>query len=315
MNKQDEIEFNTTYDDVDITAIVMFLWNRKLNILLITFFVTFLSVAVSFLLPNYYKSTTLVEVVAKSSQGPSLSSGMSSLASIAGISVPSSGSANKTAFIIATLESREFIHNLLKYDEVLPSLMAAKSFDHSSSKIIFDPKLYNNETQKWVRKPSYPYKSVPSILEVHKELNDGILSASVDKKTGYIFISVEHLSPVFAESLLNIVINELNKVARDKDLKDSQEAINYLKSEAIKSSSIPLNNSISRLIEAKIETQMMAQIHEDYLLSFIDPPFYPEKKSWPRRTSILIAMFIISLFTSIFSYLLLYFSQSLRGKL
>tara|TARA_B110000908_G_C10057137_1_gene358888 strand:+ start:20 stop:736 length:717 start_codon:yes stop_codon:yes gene_type:complete len=232
---------------------------------------------------------------------------MSGLASMAGISVPSSGQTNSTAFIIETLKSRKFVKNLIKYDDVLPSIMAPKSFNHKTGEILFNPKLYNSSEKKWVRKQAYPYKTKPSSLEVHKELNDNILEVSVDKKTGYIIVSIEHISPIFAHDFLRTIIEELNMVSREKDLRESQEAINFLKLEASKSALSPLNNSISRLIESKLETQMMAQIHEDYLLRFIDPPYFPEKKSWPSRTNILIISFLMSFILSIFSFLILYF--------
>jgi uncharacterized protein involved in exopolysaccharide biosynthesis len=268
-----------------------------------------MSVASSYFLPNFYKSTALLEVASGSSQINLASSSMSGLASMAGISLPGSTSGDSTSFIVETLQSRDFVKNLIAYEEVLPSLMAAKSFDAASKKINFDDSLYDVKEDEWIREVIYPYSKIPSILEVHKELNEKVLSVSVDKKTGYITLSIEHISPVFAQKFIFIIIDELNKVSRNKDLKESEEAINFLKNEASKSSLSPLNNSISRLIESKLETQMMAQIHEDYLLRFIDKPYLPEKKSWPKRTNILIISFFVSLLSILFYFTINFFTH------
>ena len=55
--------------------------------------------------------------------------------------------------------------------------------------------------------------------------------------------------------------------------------------------------SISKLIEAQLETQMAARINEEYSLSIIEPPFVPEEKYRPSRS-------LIVLLTSIFGFML-----------
>ena len=270
-----------TDNEIDLFEIFAYLWLKKIIIAIFTISITVISVASSYFLPNFYKSSALLEVASGSSQMSSVSSSMSGLASMAGISLPGSASGDSTSFIVETLQSRDFIKNLITYDEVLPSLMAAKSFDTASKKINFDSNLYDAKKDVWIREVGYPYSKTPSILEVHKEFNEKVLGVSVDKKTGYITISIEHISPVFAQSLIFIIIDELNKVSRNKDLKESEEAINFLKNEASKSSLSPLNNSISRLI---------------------DKPYLPEKKSWPRRTSILIISFFVSFLSILFYF-------------
>lgn len=298
-----------TDNDIDLLEIVSHLWLKKFTIALFTISITTISVVSSYFLPNFYKSSALLEVASGSSQMSSASASMSGLASMAGITLPASTSGDSTSFIVETLQSRDFVRNLISYDGVLPSLMAAESFDAASKKINFDDSLYDAKEDVWIREVSYPYSKIPSILEVHKELNEKVLSVSVDKKTGYITLSIEHISPVFAQSFIFIIIDELNKVSRNKDLKESEEAINFLKKEASKSSLSPLNNSISRLIESKLETQMMAQIHEDYLLRFIDKPYLPEKKSWPKRTNILLISFFVSLLSILFYFTINFFTH------
>jgi uncharacterized protein involved in exopolysaccharide biosynthesis len=298
---------NIDDNDIDLSEVITYLWSKKLKIIIFTLTISTLSVLSTFYLPNYYKSSALLEVISSNPQMSSMRSSMNGLASIAGINVPGGESANRTSFIVETLKSRDFVENLITYEDVMPSIIAAESFDHSNGRISFDENLYNSKNKEWVRNASYPYSKIPSTQEVHKELNEKILVVSVDKRTGYITISIEHISPIFAKEFLDIIIDELNKVSREKDLKESQEALNFLKTEASKATLSPLNESISRLIESKLETQMMAQIHEDYLLRYIDSPFIPEKKSWPKRSNILVISVFVSFLSILFFFLLRFF--------
>ena len=51
---------------------------------------------------------------------------------------------------------------------------------------------------------------------------------------------------------------------------------------------LEIKDSITALIGAQLETQMMAKIDEDYTLSILEPPFVPEEKFSPRRSIICI---------------------------
>ena len=50
----------------------------------------------------------------------------------------------------------------------------------------------------------------------------------MDIETGYLTISVEHYSPIYAKDLLNTIIDELNSLVREQDLLKSTKSLNYL---------------------------------------------------------------------------------------
>ena len=106
---------------------------------------------------------------------------------------------------------------------------------------------------------------------------DNVLSISQDAASGFILINVRHISPVFAKDFLSLVIQEANNILRSKDLDESTEALNYLKSQLAETSVLDLKESINALIESQLEIQMLANINEDYILIEIEPPFIPEK--------------------------------------
>ena len=49
---------------------------------------------------------------------------------------------------------------------------------------------------------------------------------------------------------------------------------------------LKIKKSINQLIEAQLETRMVASIYDEYSLISLEPPFIPEKKSGPIRSLI-----------------------------
>ena len=73
-----------------------------------------------------------------------------------------------------------------------------------------------------------------------------------------------------------------------KDIDTSSKALGYLKTELSQTSLVEIKQTINNLIETQLQTQMMANIHDEYSLISLDPPFIPEEKSKPSRAIIVI---------------------------
>ena len=268
-------------DEITIREIVSVLWNGKFIIFSITAFFAITAIIVSLSLTNHYTSESLLISRDKQESGMDLSG----LASLAGVDISSQGaSLNK---VIDIIQSREFVKRLISYDDVLPSIMAAKSYDLSTKKLSFDPELYDDASQTWVRDAPANRGVVPSHIETHKEYSE-IISITKDRLTGHVSIKVEHISPVFAYDLLTLVIEEANNVYREIDIDGASRALTYLNQELSASPQLELKKSITNLMEVQLETKMMASIHDDYVLMTLEPPFIPERKSGPVRSLIVI---------------------------
>jgi len=277
--------------DIDYLEIIDLLYSEKISILKAFCISGISSILISLSLSNYFTSSAVLEISETSSSMSGLGQ-YSGLASMVGISLPSSNSQTKATRVIETIKSRDFVDHLLRIEDIAPAILAADAFDPESGKIIFDSWKYDEKEDKWRRNffmslfVSGPAK--PTNLDVHKKYIDDIVSIFQDKRTGLITISVEHLSPVFAKEFLDLVINEANSLLREKDLSDSSEALLYLESQLSKTSLIEMKDSLNKLIQAQLETQMLANISTDYVLKAIEPPFIPEKKSRPSRSIIVI---------------------------
>jgi LPS O-antigen subunit length determinant protein (WzzB/FepE family) len=177
--------------------------------------------------------------------------------------------------------------------------MAAKSYDRASKELVFNQEIYDSETKTWKRELNDYGLAMPSYIEAHRTYKGSLISINKDKETGFISIHIEHISPVFAKEFLELIIREANALLRNRDVKESNQALEYLKTELSKTSFVEIRESINSLIKAQLETQMMAKINEEYSLAIIDPPFIPEQKSKPIRSIIVILSTIFGGFLSV----------------
>ena len=227
------------------------------------------------------------------------------LTALSGINL-SSGSGSSVFKVLEIIKSRECVNHLLTFDNILPSILASKSFNRSTGEIFFDPEIYDIDSKKWVREVEGTKSVIPTYLEAHLAYLE-MLSVSRSDETGLISISIEHLSPVFAKEFLTLIVNESNKINRDQAIEDSSKAIEYFKSELTKTSLVEMKRSINKLLEAQLEMRMTASIYDDYSLITIEPPFVPEKKSKPSRAFIVIFISLLGGLLTIIGVLLHYY--------
>ena len=299
MNESDQKNFNDPDlfdDEIDIRELFNVIWKGKALVILITSIVAIGAVVGSLMLTNYYQSESIL--AARQSQDTGVLSQYSGLASLAGVSVPNAGG-DEVVQVIEIIRSREFLKHLLTFEDVLPSIMAAKTYDLTSQKLYFDPNKYDAKTKKWTSKPSY--------LAAHKKYRDKLLSISQSKKTGLVSITIEHISPIFAKEFLALIIKEANTLKREKDIATSTEALKYLKGELSQTSFVETKISINQLIKAQLDTRMMAKINEEYSLVIIEPPFVPELKSKPYRAFICLLTTFIGGLLSVMIVLVRYY--------
>ena len=300
--------------EINLKEIFLVLWGKKIFITLITSIFAIGSVFYALQLSNYYVSESVL-VARDDSQSQIMLSQYAGMASLVGISLPSSG--NKVLEVIELIKSREFVKHLLTFENILPSIMAAKGFDSNSKELTFDPEIYDLTTKTWTRKPGRNNQIKPTYIEAHEVFNGSLLSIAQDIKTGFVSIQVEHISPVFAKEFLELIIIEANTLKRNKDIEASSQALKYLKAESSRTSLVGIKESINALISAQLNTQMLAQVHEDYVLITLEPPFVPEKKSKPIRSLICFLGTLIGGMLSVFIVLIrhYYFDEIKKNKI
>jgi uncharacterized protein involved in exopolysaccharide biosynthesis len=286
-------------EDIDLKALLKNFWDQKILIILVTSAFAISSVYYSLTLHNIYTSSVLLEINSSDNgnQVSDLASRYGGLASLAGISMPAA-EGDKASYVKETLRSRQFTKHILDFPSIRENLMAAKSFNVVDKNIIYDDSIYNYNSKSWVREVSRGKNIIPSYLEVHKHLKDSLI-ISQDDESGFISISFKHVSPVFSYEFLNLIVNELNAVILDRDLREAKESLVFLKIRLAETKEKGIRDSINSLIASQLEIIMLASVGEEYIIRSIDKPFIPEEKTSPSRSLICISITILGFILSL----------------
>lgn len=283
---------NLDKQNITFSEFFKILWLEKNLILILLSISLLISVGYIFFTPIKYESSVLLKTneTSSSSSMNSMFSQYSGLASIAGISLPNEGTSNSD-YAIETILSREFLKHLLTFEGIRENLYAAKAYDELNQKILHNEKVFDVENNKWKNlKNSYP-----SYLEIYEEVIEDDLVIYQDKKTQFIEISFIHISPVFAQSFLNLIIKEFNNISKKIDLERAAHSLEYLQNQLILTNETEVRKSINELIQLQLNKQMIANVERDYMLTIIDPPFVPEKYKYPNKLMIVLIALMLGI--------------------
>ena len=271
--------------EVDLFALIKALWNKKFFIISLTSIAAIISVLYSLSLPNIYRSQALLAPSEGQSQGISSNlGGLSSLAGIAGISLPGTNDAKKQE-AIAILNSHQFIEEFIIKHNLMVPIMAIKDWDKETNKPIINEKLYDVKNQIWLKKDGKDLK--PTIQETVRKYR-GMVSSTIDKKNGYVLIFADTLSPNMSKDWVDWLIKDINEYIMNKDVQRAENSLKYLNSQ-INQTSIPeLKQVMAQLIKNEQQTIMLSQASPEYVFKVIDKPIVPELKFEPKRAIICI---------------------------
>lgn len=203
----------------------------------------------SYTLQERFKSDALL-MTSNDIAGNDTGSNYGALASLAGFSIGDTSRSDKSVLAIEVIKSRDFLQYLI--DE--------KAVDIKDL-----------------------YHEAISFNDLHNLFNKEIISINKDKNSGFIRITTTHPDPFLAKELIEIIVSSLNFKQKQKDLKDSKIALEYLNDQYTVKTLTNLRDSINSLVEEQLQIQMLANIKEDYVFSFIDKPYIPIKKDSPIR--------------------------------
>lgn len=274
-------------DEIDLRELFSVVWKGKWLIITITTVFAIASVVFAILQPNIYKSEALLAPASEEQGGglSALASQFGGLASLAGVNLGAKGSTDKTQLAIEVLKSRQFTSEFIQKHNNLADLMAAKKWDRNTDKIIYDSELYNEQTNTWVRDVEPPFKPEPSMQEAYKEFSK-IIVVNKDKESGMVTISIEHLSPTVAQQWVTWLIQDINKVMKDRDVAEAYRSTEFLNQQIALTNVADIKTVLYKLIEEQAKTIMFAEVRDEYVFKTIDPALVPEEKAKPKRALI-----------------------------
>lgn len=278
---------NDSENVIDLKELFYVLLEGKWIIVSLTTFISVIGVIYSLYLPNIYESKALLVPVNSTGSISGALGGYSSLAGLAGISLPSSNDEGNSAKAIKKISSLSFFKNNILPNIYLPDLMAVKSWNSKTNTVVFDENIYDTKNNTWVRDYSYPKQQIPSAQESFEEFKLK-LGLSEDKSTGFSTLSVKHQSPFVAKQWAELVVNEVNSYYRQKDKSESEKAVSYLNQQISMTGLSEIKQVLAQLLQEETKKLTLIEANQSYVFDYIDPPAAMEQKSEPRRAIICI---------------------------
>jgi LPS O-antigen subunit length determinant protein (WzzB/FepE family) len=308
---QQHSQKNSQDDEIDLAELWRAIWAGKITVILISFLFAVASIAFALSQPNMFKASALL-APASAEDGAgglaALAGQFGGLASMAGINLGGSGGVDKTALALEIMKTRSFLETFIAKHNLLVPLMAAKNWDIASNTLILDTNIYNPITNKWLREVKAPKKSEPSSWEAYQQFLT-LLSASQDKTTSMVTLTIEYFSPEHAKQWLNWLISDINDFMRSQDQKEAQASINYLKKQLKNIQVSNMETVFYQLIEEQTKSMMLTQVKDEYVLKTIDPAQVPDEKSGPKRALIVVLGTMLGGILSVLIVLVRHFTQ------
>jgi uncharacterized protein involved in exopolysaccharide biosynthesis len=135
----------------------------------------------------------------------------------------------------------------------------------------------------------------PALQRAVEKFQVAVTSVDLDRLTSLVTIGIKWPDPVAAAAWASFIVEEANRITRQRAIKDTELALQYLNDEATKATSLELKQAIYSLIEAQMNRRMLANVRPEYAFITIDPAVVPFRSIWPRRQLIVAGGILIGL--------------------
>ncbi|CAI2320842.1 LPS O-antigen length regulator [Vibrio parahaemolyticus] len=274
-------------DEIDLRELFGALWKGKWIIIVATFVFAVGAVLYALSLPNIYKSDALL-APAESSNGGGLSKmagQLGGLAALAGVNL-GAGESSQIDLAVQVMKSRQFVDAFINKHDLLVPLMAAKDWDLTNNKLIIDEELYNPNTGEWLRDTKGLRGATPTAQEAFEVFSKDVLSVNQNKESGLYTVSVKNYSPYLAQQWVDWLIEDINKVMRERTIAETSQNLAYLNTQLQKTAVADMQSTFYKLIEEQTKSLMLAEVQEEFIFKVVDPAVVPELKDGPKRALI-----------------------------
>ena len=286
LNKTQVIE----EDEIDLKELFNTILKYKYKIVFLSFLVVCATFVYVLSIPNSYKSQ-----VTLSPQGGSSNSlgGLSSLASLAGVSV-GGGDSSKDPSIMMQTTLGDYKFNkaiILKYN-LIEKLENQKNLVFAMGLDTFAPSKTDKDDKRKLEDKLY--SNIKNI--------QGIIRISSDKKTGLINLSAELEDRFLAKELVDIYLFELTTKIKQKDMKEIDEQIKYYNKELASTYDVSLKEQLSKSLSSLMQKRVFSLANDYYFVSKVvdSRVAHIKEKTKPKRALILVVSLVTSLILGIF---------------
>jgi len=243
---------------LDLDAFLRILKSRWKLITVVTLIFLGLGIAQSLTAPKIYQAeVVLLPAKKQASLSSSLGqlSGLSSMASVAGVSLPSADAGEPLAF----LKSKDFVRAFIVDNDLLPVLYA---------------KRWDAANHRW-KNPDATKQ--PDIRDGVSYFDRAVRVVLEDKKTGLVTLTIKWKDSQVAADWANLLVKRLNDRMRQRAIAESGRSVSYLQQEIAATNVVSLQQSIGRVLESEMQKLLLAQANEEFAFKVVDTA-YPAKR-------------------------------------
>ncbi|WP_115719144.1 Wzz/FepE/Etk N-terminal domain-containing protein [Gallaecimonas mangrovi] len=285
--------------EVDLKDLFILLWRSKVLILIISAVCAIGGYITSKFMPEKYQSQALISPVSTDQNSSSIMGQLGSIASIAGLSMGTTGTVDQTTLALQILQSRQFISNFILKHKILATLMATNSWDAKRNSFEYNLNIYNPKNEIWLKNKN-GMSLKPSLVSATNYFLNKVMTVAPDSEaSGMTTVSVSFYSPVICRQWVEWLISDLNETMRMRDMKDAKNSIAYLNGQLESTTVADTRAMLYQLIEQKTTTLMLTQVRREYAFQTVDPAVTAEHPSSPKPKLALIVGFILGLFLSV----------------
>jgi uncharacterized protein involved in exopolysaccharide biosynthesis len=249
----------TSDDEIDLSELWQTIWSGRWLIAMITSVFALGGVAYAFLAQEWYKAeVVLAPANQQSLTGGNLAGlglGLGGLASLAGITLPSSSDQQP----VAVLKSKDFARDFIEDQDLTRDLV--KEVRNSNSLDIRDA------VRVFVTR---------------------VRGVTEDTKTGLVTLSIRWKDADTAALWANTLARRLNDRLRQQAAEAAERNVTYLKKEMTATSIVSLQQSMGSILEAEMQKLMLARGNDEFAFKVIDQAVAPKQRDAPRRVLIIL---------------------------
>ena len=283
-------------DEIDLRELFLTLWRGKYIIFLISVLVIVLSSMHLRKAERLYSVTAVFKSVTDSGGGPNLS-GLSGLASFAGISLPTSNGSDFTTYQ-KLIFSEEVAEKVFTNRELILKIFQAEwnseteSFVAPVSGRVGDLKQLIKTVLTGAEKRNYISPN-PKRLSM---LMAGILNISVDSSTGFISISAETSNPNMVIELISKATQETDKLLKERFFITAEDTLEFYYQKLLTSRSPEHREALAKLISAEDQKLMLASKSSNFVAEPLTMPSVSLYPTSPKSSMVLALGLVLGIF-------------------
>lgn len=282
----------TTDDEIDLKELFLALWRGKLTIVLICAIALFGGAVYLHKAERTFSVKAIYKPVAEDTQGPNLG-GFGGLASLAGISLPSSSGSDFTAFQ-ALLTSQEVADILMNEQDVLSSLFKSE-WDAVTETFSQPVKSARGRFIGVLKKTLTGSEQSDYIAPNSQRLSNKLaklVNVSVDKNTGYLAVSAEATDPQIRINLIQKMVSITDHLLKQRYIENAEDTLVFYQKKMILARSREQREALAKLMAQEDQRLMLAARGKNFV---VEPLMRPTASLYPTspKASLILALSIV----------------------